>query len=126
MKTREAAFTLLEVMVSMLIFLVVSATMANAFMSHLKTNTATEVRTGAIAAAQLQLDEHRLADPFAMPTSGSTSDTKTVGGRDFTVITYYCQDPSFCISASTRHLLIKVRYANKQVFQTETVYTRLR
>ena len=126
MKVRDEAFTLLEVMVSMLIFLVVSATMANAFVSHLKTNTATEVRTGAIEAAQLQLDEHRLADPMTMPNSGSTSATITIGGRPFNVVTYYCQNPAFCISSSTRHLLVKVNYANKQVFQTETVYTRLR
>lgn len=123
---RDAAFTLLEVMVSMLIFLMVSATMANSFIGHLKTNTATEVRTGAMNAAQLQLDEHRLNDPFAMPTSGSTSTVKTIGGRNFTVETYYCQVASFCISASTRHLRLKVNYAGKQVFQTETVYTRLR
>lgn len=126
MKISERAFTLLEVMVSMLIFLVVSATMANGFISHLKTNTQTEVRTGGIEAAQLQLDEHRLSDPFTMPSSGSTTATKTVGGRNFTVVTYYCQTASFCISPSTRHLLLKVSYANKQVFQTETVYTRLR
>ena len=126
MQTREQAFTLLEVMVSMVIFLVVSATMANGLISHLKTNTATEVRTGALNAAQLQLDEHRLSDPFAMPTSGFTTAVKTVGGRDYSIETYYCQVASFCISPSTRHLRLKVNYANKQVFQTETVYTRLR
>ena len=121
-----AGFTLLEVMVAMLLFLVVSATMASTFVSHLKHNTDTEVRSGAVALAQRRMDELRLQDPPTMPTSGTTAVTQSAGGRDYSVSTTYCENASLCATANNRHLTVRVSYENSVVFQTETVYTRLR
>ncbi len=121
-----SGFTLLEVMVSMLLFLIVSATMASTFVSHLKRNTDTEVRSGAAALAQRRLDELRLVDPPTMPASGTTSSNQSAGGRNYVVQTSYCENLSLCSSSNNRHLAIRVLYAGGIVFQTETVYTRLR
>lgn len=126
MKQQPQGFTLLEVMVSMCIFMVVSATMANSFMGHLKQNSSTEVRNGAVAAAQQKLDTLRLIDPPAMPSSGSTTESLASGGRSFSVKTLYCLTPTYCTSNNSRDITVRVSYRGKQVYETETVYTRLR
>jgi general secretion pathway protein I len=126
MKDRHAGFTLLEVMISMSLFLGISASMTTAYVSHLKQNTSTEVRSGAIAVAQQRLDELRLIDPPTMPSSGNVTTTLAAGGRTYSLKTYYCENTAFCATANSRHILVKVNYAGKQVFETETVYTRLR
>lgn len=123
---KQNGFTLLEVLVAMLLFLVVSSTMANTFISHLKHNTDAEVESGAIALAQQRLDELRFLDPATLPTSGATSENESVGGRNYTVETLYCETPAYCISGNNRHLVVRVNYAGAQIFRTETVYTRLR
>ena len=125
-KAEQQGFTLLEVLVSMLIFLVVSATMATSFVSHLKRNTYTELRTLAMGAAQQVLDETRLIDPGTMPTSGSVNSSVNVSGKTFNVVTSYCTNSTYCISASNRHIRIQINYAGDQIFETETVFTRLR
>lgn len=124
-RSSQQGFTLLEVLVSMLIFLIVSASMATSFVSHLKRNNDTEVRSGAVTVAQLRLDALRLVDPPTLPSSGSEVTTEESGGRTFNIETSYCEDPTYC-TTNSRSIIVRVSYAGSQVFQTETVYTRLR
>lgn len=122
----EQGFTLLEVMVSLLLFLVVSAIMASSFVGHLKRSTETEVRTLAMGAAQEILDETRLTDPAGLPSSGTTSSTVVVGGRSFVVESTFCSNATYCASAANRHVRVRVNFNGAKVFETETVFTRLR
>jgi prepilin-type N-terminal cleavage/methylation domain-containing protein len=122
----EKGFTLLEVMVSLLLFLVVSAIMASSYVGHLKRSTETEVRTLAMGAAQEILDETRLVDPDSLPSSGSTSTTVVVGGRSFGVESTYCSNATYCASPANRHIRVRVNFQGVKVFETETVFTRLR
>lgn len=111
---------------SLLLFLTVSATMASTYVGHLQRSTQAEIRTLAVAAAQRALDELRLQDPGALPTSGSTSQTIVIDNKNFTVQTSYCVTVAFCASAANRHLRIQVSHLGGMVFETETVFTRLR
>lgn len=122
----ESGFTLLEVMVALVLFLGVSATLSSGYLAMLKRSNVTETRTLAMGAAQQVLDVLRLSDPLALPTSGSSTQNVSVGGKTFAVTTTYCATASYCASASNRHIKIVVQRFNKQVFDVETVFTRLR
>lgn len=126
-RTDERGFTLLEVMVSLFIFSVVLGGMAPAFVSHMKQNTDSEIRTAAIAASQQVLDGIRLQDITALPTSGAAApQTITIDGKPFSVVVRYCVDTAYCSVTSTRHLTIETSYRGERKFETETVFTQLR
>lgn len=123
----QKGFSLLEVLVSIVIFGVVSMGMAVAFVTNLKTNTASEVRSQASEIAQRYLDELRTVDPGSLPSSGTTGpQTFTLGKRSYAVLTTYCADASLCASSTMRHLRIRVQYQNREVYRVDTVFSQLR
>ncbi len=124
---KQSGFTLIEVMISLLIFTVVLAGMAPAFVAQLKHNTNSAIRTEAIAAAQIVIDQLRVEDPATLPASGDGSEVNlTVGNHDFAVTPSFCETATFCTTVNNRHITVRVRYNNEQVFSTQTVFTQLR
>lgn len=121
----QAGFTLIEILVSLAIFCVVSAVMAPSFMYHLKINTQAELKNGAIAVTQQVLDSIRPIDVSTLPTSGSSTQNISAGERTFSLKTIYCNNASWC-SMSSRHIKIEVSYKNKKIYETETVFSQLR
>ena len=115
----------MEVLVSLTIFAIASALMTPAFIYHLKTNTASEDRNGAIAVAQQVLDELRTTDTLSMPESGTTTQTISNQHRNYAVSTTYCADDTYC-TTSSRHITIGVAYRGKTIHTVETVYTKLK
>ncbi len=122
---RRQGFGIIEAVVAMAILLVVLAAIVPVFLHYLKTNTATEIRSQAMAVAQEVLEELRLRDPRTLPTSGTTTQDRIRDGRTFTVVVNYCAEASLCFG-NARHLTLEVRYEGKKVYALETVYTALR
>jgi prepilin-type N-terminal cleavage/methylation domain-containing protein len=122
----QRGFTLIEVLVSLGLFSIITAGVTSTFINHLQYNSVAGYRTGAINAAQQQLDNLRKDDPVTMPTTGVTTATTTIGGRAFSVVTRYCSNATYCASASQRHLKVEVSYRGTLLYAVETVYTKLR
>jgi len=123
---KQEAFTLVEVMVAMSIFLIVTSMMMPAFTMHLKVNTNSEIRNGAIAVGQQMLDGIRSQDPGTLPSSGTSALVNYNGGeRTYQGQYTYCAISSYCTTRS-RHLKVRVLYKNQEVFNAETVFTRLK
>ncbi len=121
----QQGFTLVEVLVAMTLFAIVSALMAPAFLLQLKTNIAAEDRNGAIAVAQQVLDDIRTSDPSTLPSTGSTTSSITTQHRSYATTTTYCSTSSFC-TARTRHIKLEIKYRGKTVYWLETVFTKLK
>lgn len=112
---------------SIVILGIVSIGMAEAFITNLKSNTASEVRSQAAQVAQRVLDDLRTEDPTSLPTTGTTGPVEIVmGPRTYDVYTTYCAQSSFCSSVTTRHLRLNIRYHNREVYRVDTVFTQLR
>ena len=122
----EKGFSLLEVLASILIFGTVLATMAPAFVNHIRVNHKTELRDAAIAAAQRHLDGIRIEDPTTLPSSGTVTSTIVAGTRTFDVETTYCQQASYCVSPNNRHLAVAISFRGDSLYEVETVFTKLR
>lgn len=120
-------FTILEVVVAMGMLGVVLVSTGNAFVSISGHNSAMELRSAAINAAQMTLDDLRQQSPTSLPDSGSATPVAvTVENKDFTILVHFCRNAAFCTSASTRHIVVEVEHKAKEVFSVETVYTQLR
>ncbi len=118
--------SLVEATVAMGLLGMVLVGVLPAFVEHSAVNTKNEIRSGAVAAAQVTMEGLRLVDPAAMPTGGSSPpQTVQVGSWTYEVTTRYCTVPAFCDSGS-RHLLVEVRYGNELLYSVENVYTQLR
>lgn len=123
---QERGFTLVEVLVALMIFALVSALMAPSFIYHQTVNSNQEIRTGAMAAAQRTLDDLRTETISGLPSSGSVGPTTiSVDGKNFAVTTTYCGDPSLC-DTNTRQLEVAVSFRNEVIYEVETVFTALR
>lgn len=125
-KRKAAGFSLLEVLVSLSLFSVVSAIMATSFTTHQDFNTQSALRTAAAMAAQQVLDTTRVEDPASLPTYGSSAaENVTIGTKTFQVVTTYCPISTYCSSANIRHLRLEVSYNGDLQYEVDTVYTRL-
>ncbi len=123
----QRGFTLIEVMISLLIFSVVLGGMAPAFVSQLKSNSRSQIRTEAIAVSQQVMDSLRLQNPSTLPVSGSSSpEIITFGNRSYSAVAFYCEATAYCTTANNRHITVRVSHNNVQVFETQSVYTQLR
>ncbi len=123
---QQRGFTLLEVMVSIGIFGIISGMMATSFVTMIRNNYENEVRTGAYQAAQQVLDTLRQADPSSIPTSGNSGPQNiTIGNRTYSATTYYCEVASQCASASIRGLRVAVTFRSKQRYSVGTVFSQL-
>lgn len=121
----QAGFSLVEVLVAMSLFTIVSALMVPSFIYHSKTNYKSEVKNGAIAATQQRLDTLRSQDPSTLSSSGSDTQNISIGERTYSVKTIYCRNPSWC-NTSARNLNIEVSHRNIIVYKAETVFSQLR
>ncbi len=124
---KENGFTLLEVMIALMIFSIVMGGMVPAFIAQLRQNTLGEIRTEAIAAGQIVIDQLRILDPASLPSSGSDSPRSvTVGTRTYSVIVSYCENATYCATVNNRHITARVSFNNVEYFETQTVFTQLR
>lgn len=126
-KNLQAGFTLIEVMVALMLYGIISAGMMPVFSDLLKHNTESALKTQAMAAAQQKLDELRVENPQDMPNSGtSAAEIVNIDGREFSVYTTYCSIASFCSSINNRHIHVEAHYNGSMRFEVDTVFTTLR
>lgn len=119
-------FTLTEGLVALAIMGVVFAGVVPLFFNYMDVTTRNEARSGAIAAAQQQIEAVRQDDPSLLPATGASSPVVVdVNDREYEVVTRYCLIASFC-STNSRHVTIEVSYAGRVVYATESVFTKLR
>jgi len=123
--SRQRGFTLMETVVALAITGIALGLVTPAFILNAKSNTLSEQKSQALEATQRVIDTTRLNSPSMLPSTGSTTQDITVGGRTFTIRTNYCVTASLC-SAVTRHLKFTALLRGKQLYETETVFTQLR
>lgn len=121
----ERGVTMMEMLVSVMLFGVVSLGVCKAFIFNLRFNTLSEQRTDAIMAAQQRLDVLRLQDPATMPSSGTQTQNTTIGRFTFEVRTIYCSPNTYC-TTNSRFISIQVLKNNQQVYNVDSVYSQLR
>ena len=124
MNARGATFV--EALVAIVIVGMAAAAMLPAFMTQLDANTRSGQRTGAVSAAEVELEDLRLGDPELMPSSGSSSPQMiVVGDQAYQVTTFYCERSELC-GDTTRHIRVEVRLNGETIHEVQTVFTQLR
>jgi len=122
----ERGFTIAEVVVALAILSFAMVGLLGAFQTFMDTNTFTEERSDAVAAAQMVMEILREPDPGSLPSSGSSAmQYVDVGQHQFGVVVHYCTSPQYC-DADSRHILLEVSHGGEVIYTVESVYTRLR
>jgi len=123
---KSAGFTLTEALIALAILGVALASILPTFLTYQDSNTRSEERSGAVAAAQESMESMRQVDPGLLPTSGSSPvEIIKVGEREFEVVARFCTRNEFC-GTDSRHVLLEVFHGGHTIYSLETVYTRLR
>jgi len=122
---RNRGFSILEVLIAIVILAIALSAIIPVFANYLRINTVSEMRTQAVELAQQRLETLRLRDPARLPTGGADTSDHVQDGRTFTVKTLYCLDASVC-NATTRHVTVRVERGGKELYEVETVFTKLR
>lgn len=122
----ERGFTIIEVMVALGMFGIVSAMMATTMVQLQRANYENEVRSGAYAAAQLVLDDLRSQNIAELPTFGSSAvQNVVISGKTYAVTPSYCITASQCPSVNVRGIRVSVSHKNRVRYMVDTVYARL-
>jgi prepilin-type N-terminal cleavage/methylation domain-containing protein len=125
MKNQDG-FTLLEVLVALGLFALVTGGLDPAIRSNAKRNDRMERTTCAIHAAQKVLDGYRSKTIRSLPTSGEQAAVSvSIDQRDYEVSVFICEDDDLC-DAETRRLRVVVSNRGEELYETETLYTELR
>lgn len=122
----QNGFTLIEALVAMSILSIALVGMVPGFQTFLDANSVSEERSNGLAAAQNVMEALREADPGSLPTSGTSPvQAVTVGQHEYEVVVHYCTVAMYC-NAASRHVLVEVDFAGKNIYTVESVFTRLR
>jgi prepilin-type N-terminal cleavage/methylation domain-containing protein len=123
MNHHEQGFTLVEVIVAMVIFVIAISLVVPAFTSFLSLNSGNEQQTQAVRAAQQVLDRIRLQDPTSLTTNPPVQSV-AVGGHPYQVAVVYCYTAAYCDPGS-KDVEVEVSDNGKLLFSAETVYTQV-
>ena len=122
----ERGFTLTEVVAALAVLSLAMVGLLGAFQTFMDTNTLTEERSDAVAAAQMVMEMLREPDPGSLPSSGSsTMQYVDAGQHEFGIVIHYCTASEFC-GTDSRHIILEVSHGGDVVYTVESVYTRLR
>ncbi len=123
---KQRGISLVESLVALALVGVAAIAIISGFMTLAYSNTRSGERTGAISAAETELEELRLQDPELMATSGSSTPKMIpVGDRQYEVVTHYCETTELCFD-TTRELRVEVKLDGQPIYDVTTVYTQLR
>ena len=123
-RRRSQGFSLVEALIGLAILGIVMAAIIPAFMSYLRVNTQSDIKSGAVTAAESVLDNLRETSLDGWPASGSVL-TTSGGDRQFQVTLIYCTSALPYCSGNARHLEVVARYQGKVYYDAQTVYTKL-
>lgn len=122
---RQRGSSLIETLVALSILATALLFIFSALNSFSLINSRNQTRTNAAVAARTLLEELRFGDPAALPDTGSRTSAASVGQHQFTIVTQFCVNTSYC-DDNTRHVVVSIQENGRQVFETETVITQLR
>ncbi len=124
---KNRGFSLLELLVSFLIFEVIMATSMSEVLQYIKSSRDNQIRTEAAGAAQYVLDELRSINPANLPSTGAgTAQSVTIGEHSFQVVPDYCTEASLCTGTGIRQIRVTVSMAGKVWYVVDTAYAQLR
>jgi len=124
----QHGFSLIESLVSIALLAIALGSFSNSFIDQVRANNQNEIKTGATFAAQKVLDNLRLDDISAMPLTNTSNSAMNVsiGPHTYSVVVTFCALSQYCIDATdTRHIAIAVSHNNKEIYETEAVYTEI-
>ena len=127
---RSGGLTIVEAVIALAVIGVALAAIVPVFTNYAGVNQRSDVRTGAVAAAQEVLESLRQQDFSSWPANGAVV-TAGSGGRDYGVVVNYClqgQDgvkpDAPCLSeGQIRHVLLEAKYGGEVRYELETAYT---
>jgi len=127
---KQKGFSVIEVIVSLGIFSIVSAMMSTGIIKMQRANYDNSIRTGAFSAAQRFLDRCRSLDPAGTGASTITGECSTptdvtIADRVHTVVPRICENPLLCPSPSVKSLKAEVFFKGIKRYEVETVFARL-
>lgn len=122
----ESGLTLVESVVSLLIFFVALGGIIPLFLNYTISSINNEKRSAAIAISQEVIDSirHNQDEDFDdIPTSGSeTQASITYLEREYTPVVSYCQNSAYC-SDIARHIKVEIFQNAQSIYEAETVFT---
>lgn len=123
-RNSERGLTLVESVVSLLIFFVALAGIVPVFLNYTISTINNEKKTAGIAVSQQVLDEIRQSDAASLPSNGTQTLAKVTHlGKEYTPKVTYCQNTTYC-DANSRHITIEVDQDGTSVYEAETVFTK--
>ena len=133
---KSQGFSLIESLVSLLIFVITFSLAAPLFVAQQKSNINNEIRTGAVSLSQQVLDNLRLEKNLTLGKINENNISSL--GKEYNYNQFVCTDkPSLntdnsvsCdttvdVSNPMRYILLQIEYNEETIYTVETIYTNI-
>ncbi len=133
----QTGFSLIESIVSLLIFIVTFSMASPLFVAQQKSNIKNEIQTGAVSLSQQVLDNLRLETSLTLGETNESSISSL--GRNYGYTQFVCTDrPTVAsdnsVSCDTtvdvnnpmRYILLQIDYNEETIYTVETIYTDIK
>jgi prepilin-type N-terminal cleavage/methylation domain-containing protein len=116
-------FSMVEAIVALALLGIMLTALLPSFVQNIQVNTQSELRTDAVAVAQVEMD--RLRAVGSWPATGTQRTVTTELATYETELTYalYCRDGN-CFQGA-RQVQVEVRHNGRRLYQATTVFTSL-
>lgn len=117
--------TMVEALIAILILAVAMASLIPVFTRNARINTQMELRSGAVSAAQLVLDDLRISQRSDWNGTWPTSKSVSAGSRTYDVGIDVCTTGADCLTTlDAKHIRLEVSNGGTTYYEVETVFTR--
>ncbi len=118
-------FSLVESIVALTVLAVILGALIPAMAQGVRVNSQNEIRTGAVAVAQQEVDNLRALPSASWPASGTTTNIATGTTTYSSRLTYvpYCEGATCFVGA--RLVTVEVLHNGRPHYRVQTVFTAL-
>ena len=120
----EKGIGMIEALVALVVIAIATSTILPTFISFSRANTASEIRTGAVDAAEWVLESYRY-QKISTLSRDDKQETILVNSREYEVFSTFCDNSGLC-DDSTVQIIVEVFYNGKAYYKLQTVYTDLK
>lgn len=123
---KQSGFTIIEALMAVAVLGIIVAGIVPAYSHYSQLNTRSELKSSAAAMAQEQMEKMRRLD-FSMWEASGHTETKSMGGREFTMVVSHSQykpDDGTTISGAKK-IHTKISSGDRLIYEVTTIYTQL-
>ncbi|MVN88173.1 prepilin-type N-terminal cleavage/methylation domain-containing protein [Deinococcus sp. HMF7620] len=130
-QSTQAGFTIIELLIALAILGIAMTTVMSALLANTSLNTKMERQANAVRISEQTLEAYRQRTDYAALQKNDLSDTVTMNGQSYTVVTDFCPNDlttatktALPCNNTSVYIRVEVKYGTTILHRAETYFTQ--